>query len=98
MSGLKATVISPTIPKGSLLRILSLGFGLAVTIGGTIGVSIFRLPGPVAALLGIPWLIVLVWLLGGIYTLLNANYTAELATMLPKAGGPYVYAHRAYGP
>ncbi len=83
--------------KDKLLRILGLGFGLAVVVGGIIGVSIFRLPGPIAALLGKSWLILTVWLLGGIFTLLNANYTAELATMLPKAGGPYVYAHHAFG-
>lgn len=83
--------------KRKLLRILGLGFGLAVVIGGIIGVSIFRLPGPVAALLGKPWLILLVWALGGLFTLLNANYTSELATMIPKAGGPYVYARSAYG-
>lgn len=87
----------PPVAKDRLLRILGLSFGLAVTVGGTIGVSIFRLPGPIAALLGVPWLIMLIWLLGGMYTLLSANYTAELATMLPKVGGPYVYAHRAYG-
>jgi APA family basic amino acid/polyamine antiporter len=46
---------------------------------------------------GTPALVLLVWLLGGCYALLGANYTAELATMLPKAGGPYVFAHRAYG-
>ena len=84
--------------QNQLLRLLGIGFGLAVVVGGTIGVSIFRLPGSVAALLGVPWLLILVWTLGGIYTMLGANYTAELATMLPKAGGPYVYAHRAYGP
>ena len=97
---IQSKVISQSsfMPKGKLLRILSWGFGLAITIGGTIGVSIFRLPGPIAALLAVPALIILIWLLGGIYTLLSANYTAELATMLPKAGGPYVYAHRAYGP
>jgi len=83
--------------KRKLLRILGLGFGLAVVIGGIIGVSIFRLPGPVAALLGKPWLILLVWALGGLFTLLNANYTSELATMIPKAGGPYVYARSAFG-
>src|SRR5204863_1227363 len=38
-----------------------------------------------------------IWTLGGAFTLLNANYTAELATMIPKAGGPYVYARHAYG-
>src|SRR5260370_2181256 len=83
--------------RDKLLRILGLGFGLAVVVGGTIGVSIFRLPGPTAALLGNTWLILTVWTLGGIFILLNANYTAELATMIPKAGGPYVYARRAYG-
>ncbi|MBD0394798.1 MAG: amino acid permease [Microcoleus sp. C1-bin4] len=83
--------------RNQLLRVLGLGFGVAVVVGGTIGVSIFRLPGSVAALLGSAWLVILVWTLGGIYTLLSANYTAELATMLPKAGGPYVYARRAFG-
>jgi APA family basic amino acid/polyamine antiporter len=80
-----------------LLRVLGLGFGLAVVVGGTIGVSIFRLPGAIAALLGSAPLVIAIWLAGGIYTLLSANYTSELATMLPKAGGPYVYARRAYG-
>src|SRR5207244_12134722 len=83
--------------KNKLLRILGLGFGLAVVVGGTIGVSIFRLPGPIATLLGNTWLILVIWTLGGIFILLNANYTSELATMIPKAGGPYVYARRAYG-
>ena len=83
--------------RSGLLRVLGLSFGLAVVVGGTIGVSIFRLPGSVAALLGSAPLIIAVWLAGGIYTLLSANYTSELAAMLPKAGGPYVYARRAYG-
>src|SRR5207253_5667339 len=83
--------------RDKLLRILGLGFGLAVVMGGTIGVSIFRLPGPIATLLGNTWLILVIWTLGGIFILLNANYTAELATMIPKAGGPYVYARHAYG-
>ena len=51
--------------KNKLLRILGLGFGLAVVVGGTIGVSIFRLPGPTANLLGNTWLILVIWSLGG---------------------------------
>ncbi len=81
---------SGLVHSNKLLRILGLGFGLAVVVGGTIGVSIFRLPGPTASLLGNPWLILAVWTLGGVFTLLNANYMAELATMIPMAGGPYV--------
>jgi len=80
-----------------LLRILGVGFGLAIGIGGTIGVGILRNPGGIAEQLPSVWLILLVWTLGGIYCLLGANYLAELATMIPKAGGFYVYARRAFG-
>jgi APA family basic amino acid/polyamine antiporter len=92
------TAVEPHLAQRTrLLRVLGVGFGLAVVVGGTIGVSIFRLPGSITALLGSGWLVLAVWALGGLYTLLSANYTAELATMLPKAGGPYVYARHAYG-
>lgn len=83
--------------RGKLLRVLGLGFGLAAVVGGVIGGGILRTPGAVAGQLGAAWLILLVWLIGGLYILLDANFGAELATMLPKDGGPYVYAHRAYG-
>lgn len=91
-------VIEPqTAQSGKLLKILGVGFGIAVGIGGTIGVGILRSPGAVADGLGSFWLIMLAWTLGGVYALLGANYMAELAAMIPKAGGFYVYAHRAYG-
>ncbi|HXQ32201.1 MAG TPA: amino acid permease [Steroidobacteraceae bacterium] len=80
-----------------LLRILGLGFGLAMAFGGTVGVGILRLPGTVAAALGDTRLIVLFWTLGGLYALLGAVAVAELATMFPVAGGFYVYARRAFG-
>jgi APA family basic amino acid/polyamine antiporter len=83
--------------SGKLLRILGVGFGVAVGIGGTIGVGILRNPSGVAEQLGSFWLIMLAWTLGGVYCLLGANYLAELATMIPKAGGFYVYATRAFG-
>ena len=37
------------------------------------------------------------WIVGGLYTLLGAVCLAELGTMLPEAGGYYVYARRAFG-
>jgi len=83
--------------SGHLLKILGVGFGIAVGIGGTIGVGILRNPSGVAAQLGSFWLLNLVWLLGGVYCLLGANYLTELATMIPKAGGFYVYGERAFG-
>jgi len=84
-------------PTGHLLKILGVSFGLAVGIGGTIGVGILRNPSGVAAHLNSVWMITLVWSLGGIYCLLGANYLTELATMMPRAGGFYVYAERAFG-
>ncbi len=91
------TASPETVKSGKLLRILGVGFGLAIAVGGTIGVGILRSPGPVAEQLGSIPMILLVWTLGGAYAMLGANYLAELATMMPKAGGFMVYAHRAYG-
>lgn len=83
--------------KGKLLRILGVTFGIAVTIGGMIGVGIVRTPGTVAAQLGNAWLILIVWTFGGIYALLGTLSIAEVGISLPKAGGWYVYARRAFG-
>lgn len=74
-----------------------MGFGLAVILGSTIGVGILRTPGQVAGGLGAPWLIILVWIAGGLYTLLGSICLTELGTMAPQAGGFYVYARRAFG-
>jgi APA family basic amino acid/polyamine antiporter len=80
-----------------LSRILGLGFGLAIVFGGTVGTGILVLPGTLAAALGDSRLIVLFWILGGVWALLGAVSVAELAAMLPEAGGFYVYAKRAFG-
>jgi len=80
-----------------LRRILGLGFGLALAFGGTVGVGILRLPGTLAAALGDSRLIVSFWIIGGLYALLGAVAAAELAAMMPEAGGFYVYARRAFG-
>lgn len=83
--------------SGQLRRVLGIGFGLAVSIGGTIGVGILRTPGLVAQQLHLPSLILLLWVAGGIYTLLGASCFTELGLMLPRAGGFYVYVRRAFG-
>jgi len=80
-----------------LRRILGLGFGLAVIVGSTLGIGILRTPGLVAGQISNPTIILLLWLAGGLYTLLGAVCLAELGTMLPQAGGYYVYARRTFG-
>ena len=76
---------------------MGVGFGLAVGIGGTIGAGILRTPGEVAAQLRSPWLVVAVWVLGGVYAFFCTASVTELATMLPQEGGWYVYSRKAFG-
>jgi APA family basic amino acid/polyamine antiporter len=83
--------------NNQLKKSLGLGFGIAILIGGTIGVGILRTPGAIAGMLDNYWLIIACWFFGGIYILIGANSYAELATMLPKAGGSYNYIKRAFG-
>ena len=93
---MSSVAVSDT-PGRSLLRILGLAFGIAAVIGETVGVGIMRTSGPTAGRLGEPLLIYLVWLVVGVFVLMVANTLAELATAMPKAGGPYVYVRRAFG-
>ena len=79
------------------MRIVGVGFGLAVGIGGTIGSGILRTPGQVAAQLRSPWLVIAAWVLGGVYALFSTVSVTELATMLPQEGGWYVYSRKAFG-
>src|SRR5436190_11106364 len=88
---------TPSLSKERLLRILGVTFGVAVGIGGTIGIGILRIPGSVAAQLGNGGFIMAVWIVSGLYAFAGANTYAELGTMVPLDGGPYVFARRAYG-
>src|SRR5437773_7893076 len=88
--------MTSSAPTG-LLRLLGVGFGLAVIVGSTLGIGILRTPGLVAGQLPNRTAILAVWIAGGLYTLIGAACLAELGTMLPEACGYYVYARRAFG-
>ena len=93
------TVTPPTpLPsRGHLLAVLGVGFGLAVTIGNTIGAGILRTPGVIAGQLHTFWPYIAVWLAGALYAALGANALAELATFVPRSGGQYVFVRRGLG-
>ncbi|SFQ50252.1 APC family permease [Hymenobacter arizonensis] len=80
-----------------LRRLVGLGFGLAVAVGGTAGTGVLTSPGELARALGGPGPVLVLWVVGGLYTLLAANTMAELAGRLPQAGGWYAYAEAAFG-
>ena len=84
-------------PARGLLRVLGVLFGATIIVGNTIAAGIMRTPGDVAASLPSPAWFLGVWIAGGLYALAGAMTMAELAAMLPKSGGQYVYARRAMG-
>src|SRR4051812_31549783 len=97
MSEVKPANDQPAPARGSLLRILGVGFGLAVIVGNTIGAGILRTPGEIAKYLPSPWVFLTVWVIGGLYALVGSFSMAELGAMMPRSGGYYVFARRAFG-
>lgn len=67
-------------------------------MGQVIGVGIFLTPAGMAASLGSPFWLLMVWLVMGAMALSGAVVFGELASRYPEAGGSYVYLRRAYGP
>lgn len=68
-----------------------------VVVGAVIGSGIFLKPGIAAAELANFGSIISVWIFVGLVTMCGSLALAELAAMLPYAGGPYVYLREAYG-
>ncbi len=67
-------------------------------VGVVIGSGIFRTPTAIAQNLGSPWLILALWLLGGLIALCGALTYAELAVRFPRSGGVYVFIREGFGP
>ena len=84
-------------PRGELLRVLGIVFGLAAVVGGMVGQGILRAPGIVAAAVPDPSLLIALWLVGSFFAVLGAIPYVEVATMFPCAGGPYVFARKGLG-
>ncbi|HEX6066623.1 MAG TPA: amino acid permease [Longimicrobiales bacterium] len=88
---------SGTVPARSLLRILGVLFGWAVTVGSMIGAGILRAPGDVAQATTSVAVFLGLWLAGALYALLGALSLAELGAMIPESGGQTVFVRRAFG-
>lgn len=84
-------------PKGTLLRVLGVGFGVAILVGNTIGSGILRVPGEIAGHLPSVALFLGVWIAGGVYALLGSNAVAEVASMTSESGGYTVFVRRGLG-
>src|SRR5213594_641423 len=88
---------SPQLSTTDLKRELGLFDAVMINVGTMIASAIFIVPATVAAAVHGTALMTLVWVVGGIVSLLGALSVAELAAAYPEAGGQYAYLREAYG-
>jgi APA family basic amino acid/polyamine antiporter len=81
----------------SLQKSIGLWSAVSLVIGSVIGAGIFMRPATMAGQLHSPTLLLGVWVLGGVVSIIGAMIYAELGTMYPETGGPYVYLKEIYG-
>lgn len=81
----------------SLKKNITLIEAMAIVVGMIIGSGIFLKPGIVLQSAGSPLMSILAWITGGIITLASALTIAEIAAVIPKSGGLYVYLSELYG-
>lgn len=82
----------------SLRRDMGIWSAVSLVVGTVIGSGIFIVPKTMILQMGSPYLVLAVWVFGGVLSLAGALTYAELAAMMPEAGGEYVYLKEAYGP
>ncbi len=81
-----------------LVRGLSLLDATMIVIGSMIGSGIFITSAESSRLVGSPGWLLAAWALAGVMTITGALCCAELAAMMPRAGGQYVFLGQAYSP
>src|SRR5438270_8103549 len=69
-----------------------------IVAGSMIGSGIFIVSADIAREVGAPGWLLVVWLVTGLLTVMAALSYGELAAMMPKAGGQYVYLREAFSP
>ena len=93
--------MTPTVtatPRAEFVKGLGLFSATAIVMGSMIGSGIFIVPADIARGVGSPALLIAAWLVTTVMTIIGALSYGELAAMMPKAGGQYVYLREALGP
>ena len=80
-------------PKASL----SMFDACTLIVGLIVGAGVFGTPAIVAGAMGEETLVLLVWVAGGVFSIIGALCYAELVTAFPSAGGEYHFLQRAFG-
>lgn len=80
-----------------LLRVFKLREGISIQIGSMIGSGIFIVPAIISKNLESMGPILIAWILGGALVFFGSLSLAELSSMFPVSGGPYVYIRESFG-
>jgi len=84
--------------KSELTRTLGLFDSTMLVAGSMIGSGIFIVSAEMSRNVGSPGWLQASWVITGILTLTAALSYGELAAMMPRAGGQYVYLREAFSP
>src|SRR5215813_3032007 len=84
--------------REGFIRGLGLLDSTMIVAGSMIGSGIFIVSADISRQVGSPGWLLVVWLVTGFLTVVGAVSYGELAAMMPKAGGQYVYLREAYSP
>src|SRR6188474_1248111 len=87
-----------TVLDTEFRRGLGLYDSTMVVAGSMIGSGIFIVSAAMARQLGSPGWLLVAWVVTGVLTIAAALSYGELAGMMPRAGGQYVYLREAYSP
>jgi len=90
--------LSAPSQEGQFKRELGLLDASAIVAGSMIGSGIFIVSSDVARTVASPGWLLVVWILNAMITILGALSYGELAAMMPRAGGQYIYLREAYSP
>lgn len=85
-------------PRAHFVQGMGLFSATAIVMGSMIGSGIFIVSADMSRTLASPALLIAAWLVTALMTLIGALSYGELAAMMPKAGGQYVYLREALGP
>ncbi len=80
------------------IRGLGLLDSTMIVAGSMIGSGIFIVSGGISKQVGAPGWLLVVWVVTGLLTVIGALSYGELAAMMPKAGGQYIYLREAFSP
>src|SRR5437016_5667719 len=94
----RAAAAQPILAETGLVRGLGLYDATMIVVGSMIGSGIFIVAAEMSRTIGSPGWVLVAWIVAGLLTIVGALSYGELAAMMPRAGGQYVYLREAFSP